>query len=227
MYKKSVFIFLLVTILCVPAAALAEDTTSLLLQGPPERRLFYVNESFTVELQIKGGLDVYGVEGHLTFDPAILEVVDMDAKTDGTQVKAGSFIDPATDEVFVLQNQADNVQGTIDYALALRNPAPAVSGDGLLMSITFRPKMGGETNITIADSLLVSSEVTKIDHSTQPLSVTIAEPGVVVVGNQESTAESPYQTVGLIIVGGFLLILSCIIALFVFLKRQTKQTVDE
>ncbi|MGB1249327.1 MAG: cohesin domain-containing protein [Candidatus Promineifilaceae bacterium] len=220
MYKKILFSFLLVAILCIPITVLAEETTGLVLQGPQQQMSFSIDEAFTIDLQIQDSLDVYGVEGHLTFDPAILEVVDMDTTIDGVQVQGGTFINPTDEYVFVLQNQADNIQGTIDYALALRNPAPAANGDGLLMSITFRPKAEGETNITIADSLLVSSQVTKIVHSAEPLLVNIANPSAITI-NEVSMTESISDYFGLISVGVFLLILSFVFALYVLLKKRT------
>ena len=199
----------------MPMLVFAEETTSLTLQGPQQARI-PVNELFTINLQIKDSVDVYGIEGHLAFDPAILEVVDMDATTEGIQVQGGTFINPADEYVFVLQNQADNTQGLIDYALALRNPAPAASGDGLLMQITFRPKAEGKTDITITDSLLVSSDVTKVPHSVESLLVNISNSDTTAIyGLTSFTSTTHYFW---LIIGGLLLLLSFAFVLYYILK---------
>ena len=48
--------------------------------------------------------DLYGMELHLRFDPAVVQVADADPGKDGIQVAAGDFLSAD----FVAQNQADN-----------------------------------------------------------------------------------------------------------------------
>jgi hypothetical protein len=68
--------------------------------------------AIAVAIHIENATRLYGAEVHLAFDPARLEVQDADPDTEGVQIQAGDF--PSPD--FVVQNQADNVKGTIDYA---------------------------------------------------------------------------------------------------------------
>ncbi|MDX1523986.1 MAG: cohesin domain-containing protein, partial [Anaerolineae bacterium] len=92
-----------------------------------------------------GASSVYGTEVHLSFDPAIVEV---------TSVTHGDFLSPDPDnEAFVLENDADNIEGTVDYALSLLNPAPPAEGNGLLLQVTFQAKSEGETSIELVNSL--------------------------------------------------------------------------
>ena len=53
----------------------------------------------------------------------------------------------------MLENEANNEAGTIDYALSLLNPATPVDGSGLLLQITFRAKTEGPTVIQFEDGL--------------------------------------------------------------------------
>ncbi|MBI1882331.1 MAG: hypothetical protein HYR94_29515 [Chloroflexi bacterium] len=104
-----------------------------------------VGQEVTIALLVENAPLIYGVESHLTFDPAALEVVALEH---------GNFLspDPAS-QTFILQNQTDNKAGTIDYALTLLNPAPPVKGSGLLASLTFRAKAGGPTTIQVKEAL--------------------------------------------------------------------------
>jgi PKD repeat protein len=94
---------------------------------------------------------VYGVDVRLTFDPAILEVVDADETAPGVQSAHGGFIDPSRS--FILQNQADNENGTVDYALTLLHPAPPAAGYGEVVRITFRAKADGWATVVLDDVL--------------------------------------------------------------------------
>ena len=76
---------------------------------------------------------LYGFEIHLSFDPAVVEVVDADAGTPGIQVKVGDFLAPD----FVVLNRADNQTGKIDFGLTQMNPHEAKSGSGTLFTISF------------------------------------------------------------------------------------------
>lgn len=110
-----------------------------------------VGETVTVIVQVKNAPLIYGSDVRVTFDPQMLEVVDADASQTGIQFQAGDFIDP--EKSFVVQKNVDNEQGTIDYALALLNPAPPVQGKGDLFQVTFRARTIGETVVSIADGM--------------------------------------------------------------------------
>lgn len=95
--------------------------------------------------------DLYGVEIHLQFDPAVVQVADADANTDGVQVAAGGFL--AAD--FVAQNRADNQAGTIDYAATQINPSEPKRGSGTLLTIQFQGVGAGRTSeLEVIDQIL-------------------------------------------------------------------------
>ena len=77
--------------------------------------------------------DLTAFEVHLSFDANILEVIEL---------KDGGFVQAD----FVVQNTFDNRTGTIDYAVAQIDHAPA-HGSGTLFEIVFRGKAEGDSLI--------------------------------------------------------------------------------
>ena len=108
----------------------------------------------TLEIRLEDVNELAGAEVHLTFDPALLEVVDADPATEGTQIAHGDFLSPD----FVVQNITDPAQGTVDYAIASMQLDEAASGSGVLARITFRALAEGETLVTISGALLADTQ---------------------------------------------------------------------
>ena len=116
-----------------------------------------------VALRFENVQDLYGVEAHLTFDPAIVEVVDADPSKSGVQVHLGEWLNNS----FVAVNQADNSAGKIDIAATLVNPAPPVSGEGNIATITFRGKVQGISPLTLESIILVTRDSDVIASQSQ------------------------------------------------------------
>lgn len=146
--KTIPFLFALVVLL-VPSAVQADGESHLRLS--PTDTTLKLEQEVTVDVLIEHAPTIYGADVLLTFDPSMLEVVDMDEDTPGIQVQPGHFINP--ENAFILQHNADNETGKVDYALSLLNPAPPVEGDGLLVQVTFRAKAEGSTIIAITEGL--------------------------------------------------------------------------
>jgi hypothetical protein len=134
-----------------------------------------VGQQVTVDVTVRGAPTIYGADVRLTFDPQVLEVVDADEATAGVQLQPGDFID--IDKSFVLQHGADNEAGTVDYALALLNPAPEVEGDGTLVQVTFRAKAEGETTISIEDGLYGTKTGETIAPELDSIDITVVAEG--------------------------------------------------
>lgn len=93
------------------------------------------NDSFTILVKAENIANLTAIELHLSFNPAVLEV---------TGLANGGFV--AAD--FVAQNTFDNTVGTIDYAIAQMNRAPA-QGNGTLLGINFRAKANGSSTLAL------------------------------------------------------------------------------
>jgi hypothetical protein len=129
------------------------DQSAATLQVVPQVTQLVVGESSTLDLAIDEIADLYGVEIHLRFDPEALEVVDADPSTAGIQVQSGTF--PAPD--FVVQNQADNDAGTIDYTVVQLPPNEPGRGSGVAALITLRAKQPAVSRIEIEGFLLADT----------------------------------------------------------------------
>jgi hypothetical protein len=110
-------------------------------------------------------IELRGVEVHLTFDPAIVEVVSVTpsaALFDGT--------------LQIGQNQFDNAVGTIDFAVAQSNGTPVFNAtDAAIATITWRGLASGQTTVAVAANTLMS------DPEGYAITVDFSVPGTVVV----------------------------------------------
>jgi LysM repeat protein len=94
-----------------------------------------VNETFDAFIKVDNVSGLAAFEVHFAFDPAVLEVVAL---------SNGGFV--AAD--FKVQETFDNSIGTIDYAIAQLNTAPA-TGSGTLLKITFRAIANGASTLAL------------------------------------------------------------------------------
>jgi len=140
----------------------------------------------TLEVRVDDVVQLAGVELSLTFDPALLEVVDADPSTEGVQIAHGDFLSAD----FVVRNAADPAAGTVDYAIACMPLDRAVSGSGVLARITFRALAEGETLVTIRSVLLA-------DMQQQPIAVEETESGVIVIG-RSGPSPAVWALIGLV-----------------------------
>jgi hypothetical protein len=129
------------------------DQSATTLQVVPQVTHLVVGETSTLDLTIAEIADLYGVEIHLRFDPEALEVVDADPATAGIQVQSGTF--PAPD--FVVQNQADNDAGTIDYTVVQLPPSEPGKGSGVAALVTFRAKQPTVSQVEFERFLLADT----------------------------------------------------------------------
>ena len=114
------------------APALAQGAAT--VRVDPSTSSVQVNSSANIAIKVDNIANLSAFELHLSFDRAVLEVTGM---TNGGFVAAD----------FTVQNTFDNAAGTIDYAIAQLNRAPA-QGSGTLLTIAFRAKAVGSSQVT-------------------------------------------------------------------------------
>jgi hypothetical protein len=154
-------------------------------------------DAVTVAIRIENATRLYGAEVHLAFDPARLEVQDADPDKEGVQIQAGDF--PSPD--FVVQNQADNTRGTIDYAVTQVAPREAVDGSGILATVTVKDKDMGTSSLTFVGAKL-------------------ADPDGQEIPSQTVTAASSGVNFGLLIGAGVVVVLVIVVAAFLAFIRK-------
>jgi hypothetical protein len=185
--------------------SMAADGGRLLVSA--SENILLVGETAAMEVRVKGAPEIYGADVHLTFDPAILEVLGADGEASEPKLIPGEFI--AFEKSFVLQNSVDNEAGTIDYALALLNPAPAVDGDGLLLSVLFLAKAEGETTIAISEGLYG----TQTGDTIQPQ---LGSTKIQVVSSEQKQIMEQEGSRTTIVIGGAMVLLVLFIGMVVF-----------
>lgn len=148
-------------------------------------------KSSTVDILVEDVTDLYGFEFEITFDPAVLEVVDADPGKEGVQIGAGDFLSPD----WTLENTVDNDNGTIAYALCQLNPSPPQSGDGVLATIIWRGKVMGTSPITFTHVLLAGRDGIPIPADTQDGQITVEEPSIKLTKEADPTVVNPSDAV--------------------------------
>ena len=147
-------------------------------------------QTVAINVSIEGAANLYGAEVHITFDPALLEVIDADGGTDGVQIGHGGFLSPN----FVAQNQANNATGGIDYAISQMPPKTGVNGNGALATITFRGKAAGTSAVNITTALLADPNGAQIPSTTQNGSLTVSGSATPSPAPTASPSPSPSPT---------------------------------
>ncbi|NJN93441.1 MAG: hypothetical protein HC875_04795 [Anaerolineales bacterium] len=102
--KIACLLTMLLALLAVAPLALAQNGTRLSLK-PVEG----ADGVVTVEVLAENVTDLYGLELHLKYDPAVLEVQDSQTDQPGVQIEAGSLL--PVNQGFVVANQADPLRG--------------------------------------------------------------------------------------------------------------------
>ena len=138
------------------------QSTVVWLQGPTSP--VYVGDEITVTVRISDVVDLYGLQMSLNFTPTAVQVVDANSGTPGIQIKPGDC--PAQD--FVVQNTADNSNGTIDYAVSQLNPTPPVNGDCIVAYIRFQTQQ-------VTTTLISFNQVILSDPNGQPISNMVSD----------------------------------------------------
>src|SRR5512139_386501 len=110
-----------------------------------------IGQTVDVAVEVVDVQDLYGIDIALTFDPNVVEVVDANPGQAGVQMALGTFPDSG----FVVLNAADNVTGTVRFAMTQLNPSLPKSGTGALMVIRLRGKqVSGSTPLTLTHAQL-------------------------------------------------------------------------
>jgi hypothetical protein len=167
-------ILILVVILCLPLSVTNAQSTqqerATVVRIAPQTKTVSVGQVFKVELWVDNVVDLYGADIQLAFTPGAFEVVDADPGSAGVQITVRyDFLNPAS----VLQRSANNSAGTISYVATQLNPAPPVSGSGVLFEFQFRALYAGTYPITFTTHDLAAQGGVPISHSIQAASYTI------------------------------------------------------
>ena len=139
----------------LPAAPVSAQTnTSVSVQ--PVSSLMYSSCADVYRIMVNNVTNLYAFDVIINFDPAILQVLDMNSSVDGIQVRQGSFLENG----YMILNKVDNTTGTVRFAATQVNPQTPKSGSGVLLEILFTGMAQGISPITIVNPQLAISDGT-------------------------------------------------------------------
>jgi hypothetical protein len=204
--KLSVAVVLVLTSLWVVAGAQADNGARVYLQPVQADPAL-----LTVEVMAENVTNLYGLELHLKYDPAVLEAQDLKGDQDGLQIEPGALL--PVDKGFVVANQMDQAEGKVTYAITLLNPAPAVNGAGSVARLSFKVLQDVASTITVEQVILVSVDLQTIPTQTTPLTIGTAPETVALNATTPPATESnfPWWLVAGIILGLGLIVVGAII----------------
>ncbi|MBN1937518.1 MAG: immune inhibitor A [Anaerolineae bacterium] len=181
-----------ISVLSWPAVAQGPATVGLQVLHTPVQ----VGDTINVDIRIGNVSDLYAAEVHLTFDTALLQVLDDDDAQAGVQILPGSLF-PSTRPSYVAQNRADQTAGTADFAMTMLDPATPVSGAGTLATVRFSAKQAGTAILQWTMVKLANQAGMSIAHTAQDCQILISPPSTV------APKPSPANCTDLIDNGGF------------------------
>lgn len=131
----------------------------------PSSSTVAAGRTFSIDVKISGVVDLYGWEFKLSWDPNLLDVVNI---TEGSFLKQGGTT--------FFSWKMNNTVGYILVDCTLLGSVPGVSGDGTLASVKFYAEKEGSSILHLYDTKLVNSMELPIPHTASDGSVTISKP---------------------------------------------------
>ena len=107
----------------------------------------HAGDTFTLDLSAENVFDLAGWQFDIAFDPAVLEVVE---------VNEGDFLKENGGATFFQKGTIDNTTGKITKISSTRFNEDGATGTGTLLSVTFTAKTGGETQVALENFQLGS-----------------------------------------------------------------------
>ncbi|MXV75153.1 T9SS type A sorting domain-containing protein, partial [Candidatus Poribacteria bacterium] len=100
----------------------------------------HIGDTFTVQLNAENISDLAGWQFDIVFDPTVLEAVE---------INEGDFLKTGDGTTFFQKGTIDNTTGKITKLSSARLSEDGVSGKGTLLSVTFRAKTTGQTQLKL------------------------------------------------------------------------------
>jgi hypothetical protein len=153
----------------LPARA---DGTTITLS--PDTQTVAVGEAASVDIIIEGVENLYAADIRLAFDPDVLQVIDANNRMPGIQIALGPLLTQY--QYVVVRAEADNSAGTVWVALSQLNPAPPVTGGGVLAHISFRAQSPGESAVYLTGVLLADRDGAEISAAPADGAIVVTPP---------------------------------------------------
>ena len=113
----------------------------------------HVSDTFTLDISAEDVYDLAGWQFDIAYDPAMLEAI---------AVSEGDFLNLQGETTFFQKGRIDNATGKIAKLSSARLSEDGVSGTGTLLSVTFRAKTAGQTQLRLENFQLAAITGTSI-----------------------------------------------------------------
>ena len=180
----------LISITCLSSQpVLAQPQASITLD--PAYSLLYPTCANLYMIMINNITDLYGFDLRISFDPTILQVLDLDASQAGTQILQGDFLENG----FLILGTVDNTKGTIRYATTQIRPQTPKSGSGVLLKILFSPVSTGVSAINFNHPQFATNQGILIPVQTEAGMIEVTQPGPGTTCPTTPTPTAPTPTI--------------------------------
>ena len=126
----------------------------------------HLGDTFTLDIRAENVFDLAGWQFDITFDPAILEAIN---------VSEGDFLKIDGGSTFFQGGSIDNATGKITGLSAARLSAQGVTGTGTLLQVRFKAKSGGETELVLQKFQFGSATGDTIPAGPHEIRITVEE----------------------------------------------------
>jgi hypothetical protein len=175
--RPAAFLALIIALLLIAHAGLgplaAAPAAESIVRCEPELVVGQIGAPVSFTIFLEDVADLYGADVRLSFDPAIVQVVDANPGKGGTQIE---MLDEFLSLDYILRDRADNVAGTIWYANTQVNPSPPVAGSGALARVTLQPLTAGSFDMPITSFELANGRGEILPATARNCRVTFLDP---------------------------------------------------
>ena len=126
----------------------------------------HAGDAFTLNIRAENVADLAGWQFDITFDPAILEAID---------VSEGDFLKMDGGNTLFQSGSIDNAAGKIEGLGAIRLSTQGVTGTGAVLQVTFRAKSPGETQLALQNFEFAAITGDYIPAEPQQIRITVEE----------------------------------------------------
>ena len=145
-----------------PTAAPAPPGSAILSFDPPTLDQ-PVGSTFTVNVNITGGQNVFSVPVQLLYNPRVLQLIN---------VSSGTMLSQDNQTV-ALVNRDDSMAGILQLTASRPPGAPGISGDGSVFTLTFQARAPGQSTLSINRALIKNAAMQTVPASGSQAIVTV------------------------------------------------------
>ncbi|MBN1583753.1 MAG: hypothetical protein JXA89_23810, partial [Anaerolineae bacterium] len=158
---------------CITQDFVAQALSLAVISVEPASQTLNCGDVSTVAIAIRDVAALYGAQFHLTFDPAVIEIVDPDGDPANGIIVPGSIFDE--NEFEVGQEVVDHDSGQIEYAITLLRVPKALpfEGSGTLAQITVRALAEGVSPLVFISAQISTNGGDPIDVLTEDGIITV------------------------------------------------------